>query len=544
MSIGKTCRPVPLPTAPLPTARGGHALPRVITIDGPASAGKTSVAEALAARIGYHVYDTGALYRAATLLAVRAGITDVTPNREAEIVERIRATTIVVSAPKETGSEPTVTIDGEDVTAALRGPVVNGLVSPVSQLPGVRAALMDVQRAAAAVGGVIMVGRDMGTVVVPDAPLKLYLTADPHVRAARRTRQLTERGLSRPYDDVLREEMTRDRIDSGRSVAPLRPAPDAVTITTDDLTIPQIVEQAIAAVDGAVSRVEGGPAEGAKGAVKPAPFPSDVPGKAVPVANPMKADKAAKPAPRPLNRFERFHGTRSYRLIFRFTCGLIRLIVLRYARVSVRGAHHMPKRGPVIVASNHLHNADPTVIAFALPRNIQYMAKRELWRSRFFGALIEFYGAFPIERGTADRAALRYAEGLLKRGRVLGMFPEGTRSSKGQIEQVLPGAAFVAMRTGAPILPVAVTGTQILPLDAKSAAHAGKRHGRGRVTVTVGAPFHLTPGANGKLDAATATDEIMRHIAAMLPPEYRGIYGAANDPPHSEQATGSRAGEE
>ncbi len=515
-----------------PTGNRAHAMPRVITVDGPASAGKTTVAEALAERIGYHIYDTGALYRAATLLAVRGGIADIAPDREAEIVALIRDAQIVVAPPQDAASEPTVTVNGEDVTGELRGPTVNGLVSPVSQLPGVRAALMEVQRAAAAAGGVIMVGRDMGTVVVPDAPLKLFLTADPRVRAERRTRQLAERGVPRPFDEVLREETERDRIDSGRTVAPLRPAADAVTITTDDLTVPEIVERAVAEVNRVTGNdATGGDAAGSDGTGEaifnpPSPArraearPADE--KAIPNPKPEKA------APPPLNRFERIHGTRWYRAIFRLACVVVRLIVMRYARVTVRGAENMPKDGPVIVASNHLHNADPTLVAFSIPRDIHYMGKKELWKVPVFGLLIEFFGTFPIDRGSPDRAALRYAESILKRGWVLGMFPEGSRASSGMIEQVLPGAAFVAIRTGVPILPVAITGTQILPLDAKSAKRGDKRRGRGQVTVAVGKPFHLTAEPGRKLDSKTATDEIMRHIAVMLPPEYRGIYGDGN----------------
>lgn len=229
-------------------------LPRIITIDGPAGVGKTSLAERLAAALGYHVYDTGALYRAATLLAARAGMTAVRPEDEVAIVRLIEGANIHVGPPHDAASEPIVTIDGADVTADLRTPAVNGLVSAVSQLPGVRGALLAVQRQAASGGGVIMVGRDIGTVVVPDADLKIYLDADPRVRAERRARQLAERGRPRPIAEIVREEAERDRLDSNRAVAPLRPAPDAIIILNDALTAEEVAARALREVRRAAGR--------------------------------------------------------------------------------------------------------------------------------------------------------------------------------------------------------------------------------------------------------------------------------------------------
>ncbi len=233
-------------------------LPRVITIDGPAGVGKTILAELQAERLGYHVYYTGALYRAATLLAVRAGLAEIGPGDERQIVRLIEAARIHVGPPRDAASEPVVTINDEDVTGDLRSPVVNGQVSAVSQLPGVRDVLLAVQQQAVVVGGVIMVGRDMGTVVVPDADLKIYLDADPRVRAERRARQLAEQGRPRPIGEIVREEAERDRLDSSRAVAPLRPAPDAIIIINDALTPDEVAEQALRAVEKATARVRSG----------------------------------------------------------------------------------------------------------------------------------------------------------------------------------------------------------------------------------------------------------------------------------------------
>jgi 1-acyl-sn-glycerol-3-phosphate acyltransferase len=225
------------------------------------------------------------------------------------------------------------------------------------------------------------------------------------------------------------------------------------------------------------------------------------------------------------DRIDRFHRTRLYHGIYHATRWFVRGAFVPLMRLDVRGAAHVPRHGPLIVACNHLHNFDPAVVGSAFPRHLFFMAKKELFAVPVLRHIVRLYGGFEVDRGAVDRAALRYAVHVVEDGEALFMFPEGTRSVTGRIEKVLPGAAFVALRTGAPILPVAVTGTQTLPLDEKAAKAGRKRRGRARVTVTFGPPFHLTPGPNGKRpDMQSATDEMMRQVAALLPPDYRGIY--------------------
>ncbi|MGI8854605.1 MAG: lysophospholipid acyltransferase family protein [Thermomicrobiales bacterium] len=225
------------------------------------------------------------------------------------------------------------------------------------------------------------------------------------------------------------------------------------------------------------------------------------------------------------DRIDHFHRTRLYHGIYHGTRWFVRAAFVPLLHLDVHGQENVPRRGPLIVACNHLHNFDPAVVGAVLPRNLFFMAKKELFAVPVLRHIVRLYGGFEVDRGSADRAALRYAVHVVEDGEALFMFPEGTRSLTGRIEKVLPGAAFVALRTGAPILPVAVTGTQTLPFDEKAAKAGRKRRGRVPVTVTFGRPFHLTPGPDGKRpDMQTATDEMMRHVAALLPPEYRGIY--------------------
>jgi 1-acyl-sn-glycerol-3-phosphate acyltransferase len=180
--------------------------------------------------------------------------------------------------------------------------------------------------------------------------------------------------------------------------------------------------------------------------------------------------------------------------------------------------------GPLIVASNHLNNADPPMIALALPRDFTFMAKQEMIDWPVLGWLLKTYGAFPVRRGEADIAALRDASAIVNGGGALVMFPEGTRSRTGQMTQGHSGTGLIALRTGAPVLPVAITGTYghswpWIFLKPRSVKH---------VTVTIGEPFHVPPVQRiNSAAAAEATDFIMRRIAALLPPELRGVYAAA-----------------
>jgi cytidylate kinase len=212
---------------------------RVITIDGPAAAGKSTVARLLADRLGALFFDTGVLYRAVALLALRASIS---PADAVALARVARDARIVVRAPSQPdGRLYDVWLDGHDVTWDLRAPEVGAIVSQVAEQADVRTALLPVQRRIAALGPVVMVGRDIGTVVVPDAGLKIYLDATTEERARRRFLEAAARGGTESFQEVLRETLLRDEIDSGRETAPLRAALDAIRINTNDLEIDEVV---------------------------------------------------------------------------------------------------------------------------------------------------------------------------------------------------------------------------------------------------------------------------------------------------------------
>jgi cytidylate kinase len=213
--------------------------PSTIAIDGPASSGKTTLGQLLAEELGYLYIDTGAMYRAVTLCVLRA---DIDPRDEAAVSRLAERVVLDVQPPTQSdGRRFTVLADGEDVTWEARSAEVDAHVSIVSLYKRVRDALTAQQRRIAERGRVVMVGRDIGTVVLPDADLKLYITASVEERARRRWLEFREQGLDDTYEEILASMRRRDRIDSGREIAPLRPADDAIIVDTTDMTVEQVM---------------------------------------------------------------------------------------------------------------------------------------------------------------------------------------------------------------------------------------------------------------------------------------------------------------
>ena len=213
-----------------------------VAIDGPVSSGKTTAGSLLARRLGFSFLDTGLMYRAATLLAI--GLED-----ERAVAAAVGRARIVVTA--RSGRPAGIMLDGKDVSGRLREPEVDRTVSFVSAIPAVREKLVAEQQRFAETGDVVMVGRDIGTVVLPDADLKIYLTASAETRAHRRHEENIAASNPSSYDEVLSELRNRDRIDSGRRTSPLRPAEDAHILHTDDLTLEKVVDRMAKLVEAA-----------------------------------------------------------------------------------------------------------------------------------------------------------------------------------------------------------------------------------------------------------------------------------------------------
>lgn len=225
--------------------------PFIVAVDGPAGAGKSTASRRLAARLGFALVDTGAIYRTVALAASRAGIAFDDDARLAALLPSLRIG-FAPPAGGEPGAGQRVLLGGEDVSGAIRTPPMSLGASAVSARPVVRAGLLDLQRrlaTAPANRGAVLEGRDVGTVVFPDADAKFFLTASDEVRARRRFEELRARGDPSSPEQVLAEQRRRDRDDSQRSVAPLRPAPDAILVDTSGLALEQVVERLAAEVE-------------------------------------------------------------------------------------------------------------------------------------------------------------------------------------------------------------------------------------------------------------------------------------------------------
>jgi len=226
----------------------------VVAIDGPAGAGKSTVTRRVAERLGYLLVDTGAIYRSVALAAERRHVDWSDETRVGELARSLAADSSIVLEQQR------VLLDGDDVSTAIRTQKIGEGASRVSAIPAVRDALLEMQRQAGRAGGVVLEGRDIGTVVFPDAEAKFFLTASVEVRAERRRKELAERGQTVDIETVRREVIERDERDSNRPVAPLKQAPDAVLVDSSGLGIDEVVDAIVERVRRIETELRGAPA--------------------------------------------------------------------------------------------------------------------------------------------------------------------------------------------------------------------------------------------------------------------------------------------
>ena len=410
-----------------------------IAIDGPGGAGKSSVSKLIAKKLGIIYVDTGALYRAIALHMTNHGIAT---NDSENVVKELKNVKLTLTFT----DRQIITLNGEEVGDKIRTPEMSMGASNVSAIPEVRTFLLDLQRKIAKKNSVIMDGRDIGTVILPDADLKVFLVASPEARAKRRYNELVAKGVETTYEAVLEEMNIRDKNDSTREVAPCVQAPDAILIDNSDITLEETADKII---------------------------------KQLPIA------------------IERKQSKRTYMTAHKFIAPLVRF----FMGVRIEGKENIPAQGGVIVCANHIAVRDPILIAACFPRQIRYVAKKELFSVPIVSSVIRALGAIRMDRKGNDVVALRTCTQLAKLGEAVALFPQGHRypGVNPATTPLRAGAAQIAFRSGCDVLPVCIKVNK-------------NKYGLFRpVTIVVGKviPHDTLPFENGGSEAYQKVTEAM-----------------------------------
>lgn len=423
-------------------------------IDGPSGAGKSTIAKTLAKKLGFVYVDTGALYRSIGYYAVSKGADT---SSVAEILPLLSEISVEL---KYVDGSQRVILNGEDVSDLIRTPEISMAASNVSAIPEVREFLLNLQRDIADKNDIIMDGRDIGTVILPSAEVKVFMTASAEERARRRFDELKAKGQDVVYDDILRDINQRDYNDSHRETAPLRKADDAVELDTTSMTIDEVVAKIESLITDAQKK-------------------ESIPFKTIPA-------------------FRRW-----FYAVLRFIVWIGFSIVFN---LKYEGTENLPDHGSVILAGNHRTWFDPILIAIRVKYISSYMAKAELFDHFPLNVIIRAVHGFPTRRNSADVSALTRAENMIRNGYNLTIFPEGTRSKDGKIGRAKSGVAFIASKCAVPVYPVGIS-------------FKSRLHFRSKITVRFGKPImpdELKINSMSKTDFRAAGELIMSNIAALV----------------------------
>ena len=365
-----------------------------IAIDGPGGAGKSSLAKAVAKKLEIIYVDTGALYRTIGYYMVNHGIE---PTDAEAVAKELGKFTLELTY--ENG-EQVILLDGENVKDAIRTPQMSMAASNVSAIKEVRDFLLNTQRDIAKKHSVIMDGRDIGTVILPNAEVKIFLTASPEARAKRRYEELKARGKEVSYEQVYTEMVERDKNDSTREIAPCVPADDAIILDNSDMSAEQTVEAVVNIIKKAKKKRK--------------------------IGFYMRAHKVLAPA-------------------IRFFTG-----------IKTHGKENIPKEGGFLLCANHIAVRDVILMGATCPRQIRFVAKKELFSIPILRSVIKALGAVKLDRGGADVAAIRKSIEIVEGGELISIFPQGHRypGVDPSSTPIKNGAGMVAYRSGCDVIPV------------------------------------------------------------------------------------------
>lgn len=397
-----------------------------IALDGPSGAGKSTIAKLVAKELSYVYVDTGALYRSIALYVLTNGRDTANADEVTALLPDIR-----VELKYENGVQQ-VYLNGENVSDKIRTPEISMGASNVSAHPAVREFLFDLQRNIARENNVIMDGRDIGTVVLLDAQVKIFLTASAEERAQRRYDELIAKRQSVVYETVLEEIRQRDYNDMNREIAPLKKADNAVEVDSTHLSIQEVVEKIKEIVKEKTEETQ------------------------KQETTPKKTDKAPQFALSRVTKGKKLNPVRMF--FYQILRGIVYVVYKIMFRLSFVGTENIPKDGSNIFASNHRGYHDPVLISIPTRVPFSFMAKEELFRgNKAFKWLIEAFGAFPVSRGKGDTGAMETSIERLNSGTNLVIFPEGTRSKDGKVGKGKTGVALIAAAAGVTVIPVGIS---------------------------------------------------------------------------------------
>lgn len=425
-----------------------------VAIDGPGGAGKSTIAKAAAKQLQYIYVDTGALYRSIGWYSLQNGADLSNPDAVILLLGSLKIEIKYIDGAQR------VLVNGEDVSDKIRTPEISMAASKVSAIPKVREFLLDLQRDFAKKHNVIMDGRDIGTVVLPNATLKIFLTASAQSRAKRRYDELCEKGENVSFDEVLSDLNARDYADTHREIAPLKQADDAVLMDTSELTLQQSIDKVISLIKSA----ENGNNE--KNSGDKSDNDGNAAGSGKITEKKVRYNAPKSDAPKNINPNEETMKNADTGLTFKIKTGrnkfatVLKIILYPIYRLlfwySVKGKENLPKKGGYIFCSNHVSTLDPAFWVIVLPRRIHFMAKEELFKNKIFGRFLRAIDVFAIKRGAHDMSSINFAADLVESGEIMGIYPEGTRSKDGRPGRAKSGVAYLANQTGADVIPAAI----------------------------------------------------------------------------------------
>lgn len=387
----------------------------VVAIDGPAGSGKGTITSIIAKKMKLNSIDTGAMYRCVTLACIRNNVDISDIDRVKEILENID-----IELVKEKDNL-IVKLNGEDVSKEIRDNPVNKMVSQVSAIKEVRDKLVELQRKMAESQDVIMEGRDITTVVFPNADVKIYLDADLEERARRRFAQNQEKNIECTFEEVLEDMRKRDENDMNKPFGALKKADDAILVDSTHNTQEQTVKE-----------IE----------------------KIIKKAKKVKRLEPEIYRERPETKWKIFVRT--------ITKGFLRTLYRIAFRMRISGEENKTKAGEnsgFIICANHVNFLDAVAVVVFSKEKIRFIGKYDLARIGIIRWLEHLFDVIPIKRNTQDLEAMKRSLKALKNKEILGIFPEGTRKGMEKNKKVKNGAAFMAMRAGVPVVPVGISGT-------------------------------------------------------------------------------------